>query len=80
MILPTKHIPIDRSLSGVGAEILVALSEPLSVSETWVKVRVSRIGQNKPITFDWFLLALSWLFSIFAVFLDGNLLSRRPSS
>ena len=40
MILPTKHITIERSLLGVGAEILTIIKKrPETISELWNKLR-----------------------------------------
>jgi hypothetical protein len=75
MILPAKHLPPERSLSGIGAAIIEQLNAPQSVSETWV--RVSREYADRAITFDWFVLALSWLYAISAIDYSDGLLSRR---
>jgi hypothetical protein len=69
MILPTKHLPQDRALLSIGAEILSELTEPRSVSELWEAVREAR-GKNPsatPLSFDWFVLALNLLYAISAV-------------
>ena len=39
MILPTKHIRPDRALIGVGAEVLVVLGQPMTVSKLWDVIR-----------------------------------------
>ena len=77
MILPAKHLLPDRSLVGIGADILQVLSEPKTVSETWTSVRDRRIQSGTPITFDWFVLAISWLYAISGVELTEGLLHRR---
>ena len=69
MILPTKYLPHDRALLGVGAEILNQLKEPRSVSELWecvLEYRKTRPAAT-PLSFDWFVLALNLLYAIFAI-------------
>jgi hypothetical protein len=80
MILPAKHIPPERSLSGIGADILRALDTPRTVSETWTRMKMLRLESASPITFDWFVLAISWLYSISAVKLEDGMLSRKQPS
>lgn len=77
MILPSKHLNQSRALVGVGAEILAQLDEPRSVSELWERVRADRAGRADvtPITFDWFVLALTFLNAIFAVRFDGGVVT-----
>ena len=72
MILPAKHLSQERCLSGVGAEIIRQLDRPLSASELWV--RVCRANENFAPTFDWFALALSFLYAINAIDYDGQLI------
>lgn len=69
MILPTKYLPHDRALIGVGAEILNQLKEPRSVSELWDCVREDREMRPTatPLSFDWFVLALNLLYAISAI-------------
>jgi hypothetical protein len=67
VILPGKHLRHDRALLGVGAEILARLDQPRSVSELWEYVRAARKPSTTPITFDWFVLSLSFLYAISAV-------------
>ena len=67
MILPGKHLGYDRALLGVGGELLTQLNEPRTVSELWERTRQTRSDQSFPITFDWFILALSFLYAIAAI-------------
>ena len=78
MILPTKHIRPDRALLAVGGELLVSLREPMTVSRLWDDVRFKRgyPGEPAPINYDWFVLALDFLFMIGAVELDRGLLRK----
>jgi hypothetical protein len=62
---------------GVGAEILVELGEPRTVSELWERVRLARGTKATPISFDWFVLSLSFLYAIAAVdYIDGIVCAR----
>lgn len=81
MILPTKHLPPDRALLGIGAEILGQLKEPRSVSELWEAVRQARglIPSAAPLSFDWFILALNLLYAISAVDHSNGILRREAS-
>jgi hypothetical protein len=82
MILPSKHLSQSRALVGIGAEILSQLDEPLAVSEIWERVRAVRAGKRDepPLSFDWFVLALTFLHAIFAVEMSDGVIatSRRP--
>jgi len=70
MILPTKHLPSDRSLIGIGGDVLALLDEPKTVSRLWDELRESRKRRRKhAVTFDRFVLALDFLFTIDGVHL-----------
>ncbi len=78
MILPGKHLRPDRALLGVGGDILAVLTGPAQVSEVWERVlglRATREGTS-PLTFDWFVLALSLLYAMKAVDLADGLVVR----
>ncbi len=73
MILPNKHLPLNRSLLGVGGEILQILSDrPRSVSSTWEELR----AQSYVTSFEQFTLAASLLFTLGALEFDGGNLRR----
>lgn len=73
MVLPNKHVPVNRSLVGLGGEILVILRDrPRSVSSTWERLRTT----NADASFEQFALAASFLFSLGAVELDGDSLRK----
>lgn len=78
MILPGKHLRHDRAILGVGAEILARLDQPRSVSELWENVRTARGRSATPLTFDWFVLSLSFLYTIAAVEDASGLIRARP--
>jgi hypothetical protein len=77
MILPAKHLRHDRALLDVGAEILAELGESRTVSELWERVRIARASRPRvsPLSFDWFVLALSFLFAISALNLTDGVVS-----
>ena len=74
MILPGKHIRQDRALISVGGDILSVLDSPMSVSEVWTKVQTVRAAreESSPLPFDWFILALTLLYAIWAIALQNE--------
>jgi hypothetical protein len=77
MILPTKHIPQDRSLLGVGGTILALLSErDATVSSIWEGIQESRLETGR-VSFDWFILSLDLIFAMGSVRLDRGVLKRK---
>lgn len=82
MILPGKHLKQDRALLSVGAEILVHLDEPRTVSELWERVRHARESMTTiaPLSFDWFILSLNLLFAVNALNLsEGVIVATRTN-
>jgi len=79
MIAPTKGIAPERSLVVVGAQILRLLDQPMTVSQTWTRLREWRNtnGHHAPVPFWWFALALDVLYALGVVELDQELLTRR---
>lgn len=70
MILPTKHIPQDEALIGVGATLIRHLTEPMTVSGLWDRVRAEPNVGN----FERFVLAADLLFLVgFLTYRDGLL-------
>ena len=84
MILPTKGIAPDRCILGVGGDVLGLMQdEPIGVSTLWeryTKYRKRR-GLDAPVAFDWFSLALDFLYMIGAIGLDdrGRLVRQHVS-
>lgn len=76
MILPAKHLKQDRALLGVGGRLLALVQDGYTVSELWEKVQASSTEQN-PISFDWFVLGLTFLFTIGAIDLERGVLTAR---
>jgi hypothetical protein len=80
MVLPTKHLAPSRSLIFVGAEILGLLERPRTVSSLWDSLQACRSAAGEPdIPFDWYVLALDFLFIIRAVEMTQNRIQRRNS-
>ncbi len=80
MILPTKHLSQNRALLGVGAEILHFLSEPKTVSRLWDELKLNRGAVDScSLTYDWFVLALDFLFTLNAIELEKGLIRRVKS-
>lgn len=74
MILPTKYLSHDRALISVGGDILKNLEEPRTVSSLWDCVRDAQNSRRSatPVSFDWFVLALTLLYAISAIkYRDG---------
>ncbi|MFI9782752.1 ABC-three component system middle component 6 [Kitasatospora sp. NPDC051984] len=79
MITPTKGIAPDRALLAIGAQIALQLDRPLTVSQTWSRLREWRIGHGhaSPVSFGWFVLALDVLHALGALELTDDLLTLR---
>lgn len=83
MILPTKHMPLDRALLTVGSQILKQLDRRKTVSALWEKTIAEysdEQNRNPGISYDWFVLALDLLYAIEAIEIKDGLLHRRASS
>lgn len=76
MILPTKGIAPDRALLAVGANLLRLLDEPQTISRIWEVVSRERTAARETISFDWFVLALDFLFAAKAIELIKGRLHR----
>lgn len=75
MILPDKHLSVERSLIALGAVVLEQLRQPRSVSALWEVVRETPGFA----TFHHFTLAVSFLYTIGAVEFTDDLLTRRAA-
>ena len=76
MILPTKHIPLDKSLLGAGAAVLPELKTPMTVTGVWERVKeFPEVG-----SYGRFLLILDFLYAIGAIELADGLIARRVLS
>lgn len=75
MILPTKHIPQNEALIGVGATLLAHLIAPMTISGLWERLRVEpNVG-----TFERFVLASNLLYLIGAIDMQDGLIVRTAS-
>ena len=74
MILPTKHLNEERSILRIGAEILLLLRNESTVSRLWVDFQKYRRDELeiKPVTYDWFILALDFLFLLDTIYFDDG--------
>lgn len=81
MILPGKHLRQERAIVSVGAEILAQLDESRTVSELWERVRAARSDTPAmaPLPFDWFILALTFLYAVSALELIDGIIGLRGS-
>ena len=79
MILPTKGIPPSKALVTVGGDVLEVLgASALTTSALWMRTVESRSARSRPrISFDWFVLALDFLFAIKAIDLTAYGLIKR---
>ena len=53
MILPTKHMRTQRTLLGVGAEVIALLDHPKTVSRIWSDLKKKRGVDDLKLSFDW---------------------------
>lgn len=72
MILPNKHVKASAALLGIGAMVLERLTAPMTVSRLWDELR----GVPGVPTFDRFVLALAFLYSVGAIDLEAGLIRR----
>ena len=76
MILPTKRLGQDRAMLTVGADVLDLLDEPKTVSRLWEELQRNRMLGVRIVTYDWFILTLSFLYTLRAVEMDRGLLRK----
>lgn len=80
MILPSKHLPQDRALLSVGAQLLHALVLPRTVSSLWEELNrsldVTPDRSRKRISYDWFILSLDLLYVLGAIVFEDGLVTR----
>lgn len=78
MILPTKGLGLDRALLSIGGEVLRRLDRPKTVSRLWEQIGRRDASLLESVPYDWFVLAIDFLFMVNAIeFEDGRL--RRTS-
>lgn len=81
MILPTKHLRTNRSLLGIGADVLRLLDEPKTISRLWDEFKTLRGDwASARVPFDWFVLAIDLLYLVDAVHISRGRLTRRTKA
>ena len=80
MILPNKHLKLDRTILGVSAEILSLIGAEATVSELWERIHARRRKSGAPINFDWFILSLSFLYAVGAISIREGVLIQGGDS
>jgi len=77
MLMPTKHIKTENALIGVGAEVLALLDRDKTVSRLFIDLQEDRReNELSTIHFDWFLLAMDFLFSIGVIRFESGLVKK----
>jgi hypothetical protein len=75
--MPTKHIKTENALVGVGAELLALLDRDKAVSTLFRDLQSRRReSELATIHFDWFMLALDFLYSVGAVRFESGVLKK----
>ncbi len=80
MILPSRHLPQNRALLTIGAEVLQRLDRPKTISGLWEELSQSdpmQPNSTSRLSYDWFVLSLDLLFTIDAITLKGGLITRQ---
>lgn len=72
MILPTIHLPVEKTLLGAGAVVLEELRGPMTVTQLWDRLR----GDPTIGTYERFVLALDLLFVLGAIRLAHGTIRR----
>lgn len=77
MLMPTKHIKTENALIGIGSEVLALLDEHKTASRIFFDLQERRrANELSTIHFDYFLLAVDFLFSVGAVRFDDGVLKK----
>lgn len=73
MILPTKHVSLDKSLLGAGAFVLHSLNGPMTVTGIWDCVKyLPEIGN-----YGRFILILDFLYAIGVIDMAEGLIVKK---
>lgn len=76
MILPSKHLAPGRDLLSCGAELLRKIEGSVTVTELWERVLRDPMLTRLIVAFDWYILALCFLYSVRAIEYDRGTLER----
>lgn len=79
MILPTKYLPENKCLLSVGSRVLELLEEPKSISRIWYELGNQFENGSQSWNYDWFILALDFLYCIGAIIYERELLWRNEN-
>lgn len=71
MIVPTKHLPLDKSVLGAAAMVLRDLPADATVSEGWEVAAAAGVA-----TFDLYIAALDLLFLVGLIEYRNGVLAR----
>jgi hypothetical protein len=74
MLLPSKHIRLSESILGIGALVLEALNEPMTLDalKTSLDARVEREQLSSQPSLEMLVLALNFLFAVSAITTNDN--------
>ena len=69
MILPTKHLSPERSIISVSSEVFELIGRRSTVSSIWNSLQEKHKASLRfgDVPFDWFILALDFLYLIGAI-------------
>lgn len=78
MILPTKCLMPEMALLTIGADILNELHQARPVLEVWERVQAAHpeTSPDRSPSFDWFILAVNFLYAASIIDYNAGLLSR----
>lgn len=77
MLMPTKHIKTENAIIGVGGEVLDLLDHDKTVSRVFHDLQQKRKeSELTTIHFDWFLLAVDFLYAIGAIRFEAGVLKK----
>lgn len=75
MILPTKHVPEEQTLLGLGMTLLALLERPQTVTSLWERARVKGAFSS----FERFVLALDLLHILRVIDLSNGVIVKERS-
>ena len=78
MILPTKHLSVERSLLTIAIDVLSMTGESKTMSRLWEEFSTSRSRESgrAPVSYEWFILSLDLLFLLDAIDFAGGRVFR----
>lgn len=79
MIFPTKHLPPNRTLLTISAEVYDLIRDNSTTSSIWEEyadILVSSFRCND-VSFDWFILSIDLLYLLDLIELKGSFIKRK---